>query len=46
MQILELKKINKILYDHIASPEIYLDKFNKEIIIYFHSRSKNLEESN
>lgn len=41
-KILELKKKNKILYDHIASPEVYLDSFNKEIILYFHSRSKKL----
>lgn len=41
-KILQLTKSNKIIYDHIASPEIYLDTLNKEIILYFHSRSKRL----
>ena len=39
-KILEIKKFKKILYDHIASPEIYLDHKNKNVCIYFHSRSR------
>ncbi len=39
-KILEIKKLNKILYDHIASPDIYIDNFHKQICLYFHSRSR------
>ena len=28
------------MYDHIVSPEIYLDHKNKNVCIYFHSRSR------
>ena len=39
IKILDVKKYKNIFYDHIASPEIYLDKKNKTICLYFHSRS-------
>ena len=37
IKILEVTKFKKIIYDHIASPEIYLDHKNKNVCVYFHS---------
>ncbi len=40
LKILEIKKLSKIIHDHIASPEIYIDNKNKKICLYFHARSQ------
>ena len=39
-KILDVKDFKKIFYDHVASPEIYIDQRKKKICLYFHSRSR------